>query len=297
MFFDMNTTLQDIVNRMGKWLKVQRTAANCYAELPTVTAVYYKFDVEMNNLIEKCLDRYIRDEFYEHKSWEVEPYIGQDIWVRTLCFIALEGETLQVSCWFGGEKRVMLAFPLTCKNFVDGDDKCRAVVAIGLPEGADGETTLCSVLSKVAWEQHGLEPDAIKRWTEAPESFRSYHPICPVCGAKVRIGEFGDPNSKSVRRMVCDSCDWQSAKQYQHGNEDLFTGKKGFSAELNFVRKAQKTESETKTAVAAIDEQLQKLVSMWKSKKYAMTDDDFKRTMAKIAAMVEKAKQARKTER
>ena len=213
--------------------------------------------------------------------------------MRTLCFFDFVGEHFYLFAWFNGERRTLLDFHAICKDYAESDDQCHAVVSIEPPEDMDGSTTVYSILSKTAWEQFKLESDVIKRWLTAPDEFTLYQAICPACGAPVHHATFGGyGDHPTENRLSCDYCCWRSHKQYQQYDIDKFTDKKWFTAEVRYRQKEQRTECEKKEAIASVKDALQKLESMWKSHKYTMSDEEYRRALEGIQDMVETSRQA-----
>lgn len=208
----------------------------------------------------------------------------RSIWLRTLIGFGFDKTSFCIYTWDNQKRCNLLVFPVTTKHFgEDEKDCCDAAVEIALPEGEDGETTLYSILSRTAWEQHTQEPDAIKRWLAAPDEFSCPRPVCPVCGSPARLAGFGD-NGWRDRHMLCDCCSWISRSSFDCNEME----KPEFKKELRYIKRLQLTKHELDAATGSVDTGLETLEKLYLEKKNVFSKEQYISALEGIKKQIER---------
>lgn len=259
MFEYKETTVGDIINEMNRWLDFKRKNADNWDENPTMSELHAYFMKTVSNWVDYA-GRSVLDG-YRMRCEEEGIHPGrQDIWAHTL--LDFRGAKTDGSSFMeivtylptktSGEKpeaETLLVLPIIFKEVQDGDVS-RTVIQ-KMDSSVDPGTLLKEIVERAASLQLGAGLDLNARWLCAPESFRIKHPICPACGAPVRLGS---SEEDAMRHVFCDSCDWESHKRVYYLDDYICA--KSFLSEVKFLNRARDVSEKITGALEAMDKAL-----------------------------------------
>lgn len=276
-------TVSDIVNEMNRWLKVKWQHADYHRVLPDAYCAFlYMQDLGMHEALPS-----LRNDYQSLCEENGFPDSRTNPMVFGLLDLVLEENEGQSSIcfvtWLNGQEHVLLRFALDIQHLENGEDSCDAVKSISCDTEED--TLLQDIIMKAIGLQLETGLDFNTRWLAAPESYRSNHPICPVCGGGARLG-CEENNGK--RRLVCDCCDWVSHKKYYSLSE--YTAAQAFQHEIQYQKKLELTNIEISMAHEVFLQALGQLSDAYNNKKkFHMSESQYLSALDGYRKLIDKA--------
>lgn len=284
MFWTKESTVNDFVGEINKWIKLRLQLAEDRWGLPTMDRVSGYIRTLLEQLSKATLG-------LSQIAEQYQPDRVFDFWTTLL----LDHETedgLNASYTLFTRLSADEAAPLMvirlAEDAVTLEEGDRVKIYRSASCEMDGSTLLSDIFAKAIQLQAESKVSIQERWLSMDFDFRRRHPICPVCGSPVE-GYKGDYSSRYSLSCTREGCCFYRERKYECADD--FVEEKTFRKEMRFFKRVQEAEQAESEALEEAREALQKAHEILKeSSRYLLNLRDISVSVTQIRDAAESMK-------
>lgn len=283
MYWTKESTVNDFVGEINKWIKLRlQLAEDCWG-LPTMDRVSGYIQTMLEQLSKAPLGLSQIAEQYQSD-------MVFDFWTTLLLDHETEdglnaGYTLYTR--LSADKTFPLMVIRLAEDTVDIEET-RVKIYRSASCEMDGNTFLSDIFAEAIQLQSESKVPIQERWLSMDFDFRRKHPICPVCCSPVE-GYKGDYTSGYSLSCTREGCCFYRERKYKC--VDDFVEEKAFRKEMRFFKKVQEAEQAEDEALEEVRVALQKAHKILKeSSRYFLNPYDISNSVTQIQDIAESMK-------